>query len=92
MPRLKQGLTKKQERFIERYLVHFNSTRAAKEAGYSERSAKYIGYENLRKPAVQEALAKRQKELLKETGELTPEELHRRHSETVRLDPGICIF
>jgi phage terminase small subunit len=36
--------------FTENYLTTFNATDAAKSAGYSERSARQIGYENLRKP------------------------------------------
>ncbi len=33
-------LTNKQRRFVDRYLVHLNAPRAAKEAGYSSRSAR----------------------------------------------------
>lgn len=43
-------LTDKQIAFCEAYLQHFNATRAAKEAGYSERTAYSIGGENLKKP------------------------------------------
>ena len=52
-------LTAKQERFVEEYLVDLNATQAAKRAGYSERTATEIGYENLRKPHLQEALKQR---------------------------------
>jgi phage terminase small subunit len=42
-------LTEKQKLFCKEYIIDFNATRAAKAAGYSEDSAKEIGYENLRK-------------------------------------------
>ncbi len=36
-------MTERQKLFIEAYLVHFNSTKAAIEAGYSEKSARKHG-------------------------------------------------
>jgi len=47
------NLTKKQELFCREYLIDMNATRAAKAAGYSEKTAKVIGAENLTKPDVQ---------------------------------------
>lgn len=44
------NLTWKQERFCQEYIIDGNATRAAKTAGYSEDTAKEIGYENLTKP------------------------------------------
>ena len=52
------GLTKKQERFVEEYLVDLNATQAAIRAGYSEKTAEAIGYENLRKPQIQAVIQK----------------------------------
>lgn len=56
-------LTDKQQTFVQEYLIDLNATQAAIRAGYSEDSAKAIGYENLTKPyvleAVQEAMAER---------------------------------
>lgn len=49
-------LTEKQRRFVEEYLVDLNATQAAIRAGYSEDSAKEIGYENLTKPHIAEAV------------------------------------
>lgn len=54
------GLTAKQARFIEEYLVDFNATQAAIRAGYSEETAGVIGYENLKKPYIQAEIRKRQ--------------------------------
>lgn len=45
-------LTPKQRRFVEEYCVDFNATQAAVRAGYSERTARAIGSENLAKPAI----------------------------------------
>jgi phage terminase small subunit len=50
------GLSDKQQRFVDQYLVDFNATQAAVRAGYSEKSAYSIGWENLRKPEIIEAL------------------------------------
>lgn len=56
-------LTPKQERFAAEYLVDLNATQAAIRAGYSRRTAKQAGAENLSKPnlkaRIDEALAKR---------------------------------
>lgn len=49
-------LTPKQRLFVEEYLVDGNATRAAKAAGYSEATAKEIGCQNLKKPAVKAAI------------------------------------
>ena len=55
----KHMLTLKQSRFIDEYLVDLNATQAAIRAGYSENCAAEIGYENLRKPQIAEALGGR---------------------------------
>lgn len=52
------ALTEKQARFVAEYLVDLNATEAAKRAGYSEKTAYSIGFENLRKPEIQEAIQK----------------------------------
>lgn len=51
-------LTAKQEAFVKEYLVDLNATQAAIRAGYSEATAKEIGYENLTKPHIAEAIQK----------------------------------
>lgn len=52
------ALTEKQKRFVEEYLVDLNATQAAIRAGYSQKTAEVIGYENLRKPQIAEAISK----------------------------------
>lgn len=51
-----RGLTPKQQRFVEEYLVDLNATQAAIRAGYSRKTARKIGSENLSKPDIQAAL------------------------------------
>jgi len=58
---LTSGLTKKQEMFCREYLVDYNATQAAIRAGYSEKTARVIGPENLSKPAIQAFLQSLQK-------------------------------
>ncbi len=45
-------LTPKQRLFVELYVVDFNATQAAIDAGYSKKTATEMGYENLRKPHI----------------------------------------
>ena len=53
-------MTPKQERFVQEYLIDLNATQAAIRAGYSSKRADAIGYENLRKPEIQNAISKAQ--------------------------------
>lgn len=55
------GLTPKQQRFVDEYLVDLNATQAAIRAGYSPGTAKQIAYENLSKPYLQLAIAEGRK-------------------------------
>lgn len=54
-------MTAKQQRFCDEYLIDLNATQAAIRAGYSEKTARKIGQENLTKPDIQEYLQKKQK-------------------------------
>lgn len=51
------ALTAKQRKFVLHYLSSLNASAAAREAGYSERTAAAIGYENLRKPQIAAAIS-----------------------------------
>ena len=55
-------MTPKQKIFVDEYLIDFNATRAAIEAGYSKKTARKIGQENLTKPDIKEAVEKAMKE------------------------------
>lgn len=61
-------LNAKQQRFVEEYLIDLNATQAAIRAGYSVKTAKEIGCENLTKPNIQEAIDKAMAERSKRTG------------------------
>lgn len=49
-------LTPKQELFCKEYIKDLNATQAAIRAGYSEAAAHQQGYENLRKPCIDERI------------------------------------
>lgn len=61
-------LTPKQQRFVEEYLVDLNATQAAVRAGYSAKTARQIGDENLSKPDIAEAIGKAIAEQSERTG------------------------
>lgn len=50
------ALTPKQQRFVDEYLVDANATQAAIRAGYSEKTARQAGAENLSKPVIRQAI------------------------------------
>ena len=56
-------MTPKQKAFADEYLKCGNATEAAKRAGYSEKTARVIGQENLLKPAITAYIAERQKQI-----------------------------
>lgn len=56
-------LTNKQKVFVNEYLKSFNATAAALAAGYSEKTAYSIGWENLRKPEIKNAITARLDEI-----------------------------
>lgn len=49
---MNRHFTHRQERFVEEFLIDGNATQAAKRAGYSQRTARQMGAENLSKPAI----------------------------------------
>ena len=71
MPRT-SGLTPKQARFVQEYLMDVNATQAAIRAGYSAKTARSVGAENLTKPDIQAALAT-ERQRLAATLQITPE-------------------
>ncbi len=54
----KPKLTNKQAKFVEEYLVDLNATQAAIRAGYSKKTARAMGTENLAKPAIAQEISK----------------------------------
>ncbi|MEQ6918010.1 terminase small subunit [Halomonas aquatica] len=55
-------LTPKQSRFVDEYLIDLNATQAAIRAGYSEKTARQVGAENLSKPDIATAIDDRVQE------------------------------
>ena len=56
-----RALSARQEKFVEHYAICSNATEAARLAGYSAKTARVIGSENLLKPAIKEAVEGRQR-------------------------------
>lgn len=56
MSSIAKKLTTKQQKFVDEYIVSGNATQAAIKAGYSKRTARKIGQENLTKPDIKVAL------------------------------------
>ncbi|MED9814701.1 terminase small subunit [Anaerostipes sp.] len=56
------ALTDKQKRFCDEYLIDLNATQAALRAGYSKKTAKQIGQQNLTKLDLKNYIDKRMKE------------------------------
>ena len=68
----KKELTEKQKRFIDYYIQYADATKAAIEAGYSKKTARQIGSENLSKLdlLIQERLKKKEKERIASQNEV----------------------
>lgn len=62
------GLTDKQARFVDEYLIDLNATQAAIRAGYSQKTAEQLGYQLLQKPAVAEEIEARREKLAQKAG------------------------
>lgn len=59
----REALTQRQKDFANAFIETGNATEAAKIAGYSERTARQIGTENLSKPAISGYIKKRIEEI-----------------------------
>ena len=70
-PQKRGGLTPKQARFVEEYMVDVNATQAAIRAGYSKKTARLIGCENLTKPDIAAAILEAQNRLSERTASIT---------------------
>lgn len=97
-PKRPGTLTPKQRYFCEEYLVDLNATQAAIRAGYSEKTARQTGQENLSKPDIQayiaEGMAKRSARteitvdrVLKEFGRLAFLDIRKAFDEHGKLKP-----
>lgn len=72
MSSISEKLTQKQQRFVDEYIISGNATQAAIKAGYSKRTARKIGQENLTKPDIKTEIARRNAEIQSEkTADMT---------------------
>jgi phage terminase small subunit len=91
------SLTPKQARFAEEYLIDLNATQAAIRAGYSAKTARAMGCENLTKPDIQAAVTEAQRDRAARTG-ITQDEVIRGLKKEATLDgednhrrnPNVC--
>ena len=60
----KKRLTPREQAFISYYLIDPNATQAARLAGYSPKTARQIGYENLTKPHIVAEIKRRRATML----------------------------
>lgn len=63
MSSITQKLTQKQQRFVDEYIISGNATQSAIKAGYSKKTARKIGQENLTKPDILAELKRRNDEI-----------------------------
>ncbi len=71
----------RQTKFVQQYLIDLNATQAAIRAGYSVKTARAIGAENLTKPDIAAAIAAAQQK--------TAEKFERTHVEVLKNIDGI---
>ncbi|MGA3512946.1 terminase small subunit [Lactiplantibacillus plantarum] len=60
---MKRKLTPKQQKFADEYIKAGNAADAARKAGYSKRSARSVGQENLTKPDIKQYIDERMAEI-----------------------------
>lgn len=80
------ALTAKQQKFADEYLIDLNATQAAIRAGYSSKTAKEIGCENLTKPNICAYIDERMVILSRRTG-VNQERIMRELARVAFLDP-----
>ena len=81
-------LTAKQKCFVAEYLIDLNAKQAAIRAGYSEKTARFIGAENLTKPNIAAAVAAAQAKRSERT-EITQDYVLATITETIERCKGV---
>lgn len=79
-------LTDRQERFVVEYLACANGAEAARNAGYSENTAKQMARENLTKPYLVAAIEAKRSELMKDTEDKVQWLINRLEAEATSQD------
>lgn len=80
------ALTARQQQFVAEYLIDLNATKAAIRAGYAAKTARVIGYENLTKPYIAEAIEAAMKARSERT-EVTQDRVLAEYAKLAFLDP-----
>jgi len=83
MPK-KKKFTPRQEKFIEEYVMKGNAAEAARNAGYSVKTADRIGHALLRNIEIAEEIARRRAEIRKTS--ITPERIIREYLRLLNVD------
>jgi len=88
-PQKEKKLTPKERLFVVEYLNDLNATQAAIRAGYSKKTARYIGHENLTKPHIQKALSEARNSIEKreQAALLTAEDVERKLDALINQNP-----
>lgn len=68
LPATIEGLTPKQTAFVHHYVATHNASQAARQAGYSPRTAGVQGYSLLKRPHIAAAIEEREAKLADELG------------------------
>lgn len=77
-------MNERQQRFCEEYIVDHNATQAAIRAGYSVKTAKQIGSENLTKPDISEKIRELEEAIPKKDTIATAEEVLEHFTKVMR--------
>ena len=80
----KKKFTPRREKFIEEYIMLNNATQAAKNAGYSEKTAYSQGQRLLKNVEIAEEIARRRAEMRKTS--ITPERIIREYLRLLNVD------
>lgn len=83
MPK-KKKFTPRQDKFMDEYIMKGNAAEAARNAGYSVKTADRIGHKLLRKVEIAEEIARRRAELRKTS--ITPERIIREYLRLLNVD------
>lgn len=79
-------LTPRQQRFVDEYLIDRNATQAAIRAGYNPKNASKLGYNNIQKPVVQQAIHTAIQKQQKRT-EITQDRVLQEYARLAFFDP-----
>lgn len=80
------GLNKKQAQFVKEYLIDLNATQASIRAGYSHKTAEWIGHQLLKKTHVAEAVRYEMEARAKRT-EISADRVLAEYAKLAFLDP-----